>query len=105
MTDFFNIIGILIKTLSKEVENRKFGDIVQGDFVDSYNNLSFKGIMGNLWVAEFCEQAEFVVKTDDDLYYDLFEVDFMIIINISIIHHLIFRFTHLRESIKKTYTI
>ena len=83
MTDFFNIIGILIKTLSKEVENRKFGDIVQGDFVDSYNNLSFKGIMGNLWVAEFCEQADFVVKTDDDLYYDLFEVYFIIIINLN----------------------
>ena len=39
--------------------------------------------MGNLWVAEFCEQADFVVKTDDDLYYDLFEVDFIITINLN----------------------
>ena len=77
------IVGIIIRTLSIEEENRKFGDIVQGDFVDSYNNLSFKGIMGNLWVAEFCEQADFVVKTDDDLYYDLFEVYFIIIINLN----------------------
>ena len=30
--------------------------------------------MGKLWVAEFCEQAEFVVKTDDDMYVDLYEV-------------------------------
>ena len=80
---FLVFVGIIIRTLSIEEENRKFGDIVQGDFVDSYNNLSFKGIMGNLWVAEFCEQADFVVKTDDDLYYDLFEVYFIIIINLN----------------------
>ena len=30
--------------------------------------------MGNLWVSEFCEQAEFVVKTDDDQFVDLYEV-------------------------------
>ena len=30
--------------------------------------------MGKLWVSEFCEQAEFVVKTDDDMYVDLFEM-------------------------------
>ena len=30
--------------------------------------------MGNLWAAEFCEQAEFVVKTDDDMFIDLYEV-------------------------------
>ena len=31
--------------------------------------------MGNLWVSEFCEQAEFVVKTDDDQFVDLYEVN------------------------------
>ena len=30
--------------------------------------------MGNLWVSEFCEQAEFIVKTDDDQFVDLYEV-------------------------------
>ena len=55
-------------------ENKKYGDIIQGDFVDSYHNLSYKAIMGNLWAAEFCEQAEFVVKTDDDMFIDLYEV-------------------------------
>ena len=32
--------------------------------------------MGNLWAAEFCEQAEFVVKTDDDMFIDLYEVSY-----------------------------
>ena len=47
---------------------------MQGDFLDTYHNLSYKAVMGNLWVAEFCSQAEFVVKTDDDMYVDLYEV-------------------------------
>ena len=55
-------------------ENQKYEDIVQGDFLDTYHNLSYKAIMGNLWVSEFCEQAEFVVKTDDDMFIDLYEV-------------------------------
>ena len=59
---------------SLEMESRRHGDLVQGDFLDTYHNLSYKATMGNLWVAEFCSQAEFVVKTDDDMYVDLYEV-------------------------------
>ena len=62
-------------------ENTDYGDIVQGNFVDSYHNLSYKATMGNLWVSHFCKQAEFVVKTDDDMFIDLFEV-----IQLYIIH-------------------
>ena len=57
-----------------EEESSKHGDLVQGDFLDTYHNLSYKATMGNLWVAEFCSQAQFVVKTDDDMYVDLYEV-------------------------------
>ena len=59
---------------SLEVESQEYGDLVQGDFLDNYYNLSYKGIMGNLWVAEFCSQAEFLVKTDDDIFVDMYEV-------------------------------
>ena len=67
------------KTLQEKVykENDKHGDIIQGDFIDTYHNLSYKASMGNFWVSEFCEQAEFVVKTDDDWFVDLYEVYFM----------------------------
>ena len=37
--------------------------------------LMFQAIMGNLWLSEFCEQADFVVKTDDDQFVDLYEVN------------------------------
>ena len=60
---------------SLEVESQEYGDLVQGDFLDNYYNLSYKAIMGNLWVAEFCSQAEFLVKTDDDMFVDMYEVN------------------------------
>ena len=58
-----------------EEENGKHNDLVQGDFLDTYHNLSYKAVMGYMWVAEFCSQADFVVKTDDDLFVDLYEVN------------------------------
>ena len=59
---------------SLEEESQEYGDLVQGDFLDNYYNLSYKAIMGNLWVAQFCSQAEFLVKTDDDMFVDMYEV-------------------------------
>ena len=47
-------------------------DLVQGNFLDTYYNLTYKSVMGHLWVSEFCRQAELVVKTDDDIYVDLY---------------------------------
>ena len=55
-------------------ESAKYGDIIQGSFLDSYQNLTYKNIMGKVWVSEFCSQAEFVIKTDDDTYIDLCSV-------------------------------
>ena len=60
-----------------EEESRRHGDLVQGDFLDTYHNLSYKAVMGSLWVAEFCGQAEFVVKIDDDCFLDLYEVKYV----------------------------
>ena len=55
-------------------ENVSHHDIIQGDFLDSYRNLSYKNIMGKLWVSEFCQAAQLVIKTDDDQYVDLYGV-------------------------------
>ena len=73
-----------------EEENGKHSDLVQGDFLDTYHNLSYKAVMGYLWVAEFCSQADFVVKTDDDLFVDLYEVNISFIL--QWIRHYFFQF-------------
>jgi hypothetical protein len=57
-----------------EIENKEHGDLVQGTFMDTYRNLTYKNIMGKLWITQFCKQAEFVIKTDDDTYIDLYTV-------------------------------
>ena len=67
------------EALQKQIykESEKYEDIIQGDFLDTYNNLSYKAVMGSVWVSEFCEQAEFVVKADDDQFFDVYEVYFL----------------------------
>ena len=57
-----------------DLENKKHGDLVQGSFMDTYHNLTYKNLMGKLWISKFCNQAEFVIKTDDDTYVDLYAV-------------------------------
>lgn len=43
-------------------EYHQYGDIIQGSFIESYKNLTIKGIMGLRWVSEFCPQAKFAIK-------------------------------------------
>jgi hypothetical protein len=49
-------------------ENEKYGDLIQGDFIDSYRNLTYKGITLWRWVKYNCFNAPYVGKTDDDNY-------------------------------------
>ncbi|KAL1418772.1 hypothetical protein MTO96_025657 [Rhipicephalus appendiculatus] len=55
-------------------ESAAHGDLVMGNFVDSYHNLTYKHVMGLKWVASRCSQAHYVLKTDDDVFMDLFQV-------------------------------
>lgn len=57
-------------------ENKEFEDLIQGNFVDSYRNLTYKHVMGLKWVAYFCQNAKFVFKTDDDIFVDIFQLMF-----------------------------
>ena len=49
-----------------------YGDIVQGGFIDSYHNLTYKSTMGFRWATERCRNAKYVLKTDDDIVINLF---------------------------------
>ena len=49
------------------LESRLYGDIVQGNFIDTYRNLTLKTILGIKWVSEYCDNAKFVLKVDDDM--------------------------------------
>ena len=53
-------------------EQQTYGDIVQQDFIDSYKNVTFKGIMALSWITEFCRNTKIILKFDDDVIVDIF---------------------------------
>ncbi|XP_078578445.1 beta-1,3-galactosyltransferase 1-like isoform X2 [Branchiostoma floridae x Branchiostoma japonicum] len=82
-----NVPGTVIKTLfavgkpgkpsiqhSLEDENMVHRDIIQEDFVDSYKNLTLKTVMCLKWASQFCPNAKFVMKADDDTFVNIFNL-------------------------------
>ncbi|CAN7994639.1 unnamed protein product [Ixodes pacificus] len=56
------------------LEGSIHSDLVMGNFADSYRNLTYKHVMGLKWVSCFCRNAHYVLKTDDDVFMDLFRL-------------------------------
>ncbi|XP_067884405.1 beta-1,3-galactosyltransferase 9-like [Heterodontus francisci] len=57
-------------------ESKRFQDVVQGLFVDTYLNLTLKTIMVMRWFTTYCPNAKYLLKVDDDVfmnYYNLIE--------------------------------
>lgn len=54
------------KTLEKEIIEHN--NIIQGDFLDTYHNLTYKHVMGLKYVFFYCPEVEYVVKIDDDVF-------------------------------------
>ncbi|XP_066299689.1 beta-1,3-galactosyltransferase 1-like [Branchiostoma lanceolatum] len=57
-----------------EYENKVHNDIIQEDFVDSYTNLTLKTVMCLKWASEFCPNAKFVMKADDDAFVNTYSL-------------------------------
>ncbi|CAG2241936.1 B3GALT1 [Mytilus edulis] len=56
-------------TLQGDIEKESviYRDIIQGNFIDSYKNLTYKRVFSLFWVNKFCKDAIFVIKIDDDI--------------------------------------
>ena len=54
-----------------EEESKKFNDIIQGDFEDSYYGLGNKSITTWNWIRMYCHTAKVFMKADDDLALDI----------------------------------
>lgn len=52
----------------------RFHDIVQGNFLEAYRNLTYKHIMGLRWATQECYGAQFIIKADDDIVFDPFRI-------------------------------
>jgi beta-1,3-galactosyltransferase 1 len=64
--------SVMEARIAKESDEHR--DIVQGNFFDSYRNLTYKHLTGLRWVTKFCNESTFVMKADDDAFIDIFQV-------------------------------
>lgn len=55
-------------------ENERFGDLIQGNFIEAYKNLTYKHTMGLRWAAKYCSNAKYVIKMDDDIVVDIYQL-------------------------------
>uniref|UniRef100_A0A0N5AMI3 Hexosyltransferase n=1 Tax=Syphacia muris TaxID=451379 RepID=A0A0N5AMI3_9BILA len=49
-------------------------DLIQQNFIDSYQNLTWKALMSLRFVKEYCNETRYVISTDDDVIINLWEV-------------------------------
>lgn len=70
LTDQTGLEGAMDVQSLLEAEHAKYSDLVQGDFVDHYRNLTLKNLMGLKWVGQYCPSVRFVIKSDDDAFVD-----------------------------------
>ena len=56
-----------VNKLAQE-EHKDFNDLIQGDFIDSYRNLSFKSLIAWKYImSSDCYRAKYILKIDDDI--------------------------------------
>lgn len=51
-----------------EAEDLEHNDIIQGNFFDSYHNLTYKHAMCLKWFKDNCSGMKYLIKLDDDVY-------------------------------------
>ncbi|KAG4077302.1 hypothetical protein HA402_009931 [Bradysia odoriphaga] len=61
-------------TTKLQMEMDRYRDIIVGDFVDHYRNLTLKAIMAFEWLTTHCRQARFLIKTDDDVVINIYRL-------------------------------
>ena len=49
-------------------EAQIFGDIIQGDYKETFDNKVFKIQSGFEWAAKYCNNFQYLLKTDDDVF-------------------------------------
>ncbi|XP_017151020.1 beta-1,3-galactosyltransferase 5-like [Drosophila miranda] len=49
-------------------EHSQHGDLLQGNFMDTYSNITYKHLMALQWFNYHCNRAQFLLKVDDDIF-------------------------------------
>lgn len=52
-------------------ENTIYGDILQGNFTDTYHNLTRKMLLALKWISNYCEGVTYMFKIDEDVFVNI----------------------------------
>ncbi|CAL8356060.1 unnamed protein product [Boreogadus saida] len=53
------------------MENLQYHDLIQSDFIDSYNNLTIKTMVIMDWLATQCPRVSYAMKIDSDMFLNV----------------------------------
>ena len=81
-------------------ENQEHHDIIMADFYDTYRNLTYKTITAMRWASTMCAHAQFVMKTDDDMWVHIPNLLRTISQNIDKVKHSLFGFCSYTKPIR-----
>ncbi|XP_062590780.1 UDP-GalNAc:beta-1,3-N-acetylgalactosaminyltransferase 1-like [Saccostrea cucullata] len=76
----FRILFIVGRSTSKKIqkaiekEAAQYGDILQGRFSEAPNNLPQKALMALRWTAEYCLKAKMIIRIQDTVILNMFEI-------------------------------
>lgn len=59
-------------------ESRSKSDVILGDFMDTYRNLTMKTLTALKWVTDYCAGSTYYIKVDDDVIVNAFQVQQML---------------------------
>ncbi|CAL4060414.1 unnamed protein product [Meganyctiphanes norvegica] len=71
------VLGQTLDNTTKEQliqEQIQYNDILQYSAIDSYRNLTYKTLAGLRWVDDYCPDAPWVAKIDDDIQVNPFNL-------------------------------
>lgn len=59
-----------------KINNEQFinGDIIEGNVLESHQNISQKSRIAMKWIHIHCSKTKYVLKTDDDIFINIFEI-------------------------------
>ena len=71
------LVGIPRQTYERKIiddEYDRYGDIVQGDFIEDYRNLTYKAILALQFISSYCSHVPYAIKSDDDVFSSIFKI-------------------------------
>lgn len=73
MISYFMLGKVKSASLQRKIEkeNEQFNDIIQGNFIDSYHNLTYKHTMVLKWFTKHCADVNYLIKMDDDVFMNV----------------------------------